>query len=455
MSSTIYYHRDHLPLASTSMAPASAIPGRKCWKKTKERTEAVWSPALETALIEALEKYRPTSCRRNTRPLLRFPRRNQFISDYIFSVTGTRRSAKQVGSRLQQLRDTCVDERILNLIYRRESGGDSAMESHSPAPLDDFSSTAPSPDASTSDISDIMSVGSRTPRTFVTIELIHPSGNIRHERISSSPGAPNHHCVSLEYPSNIEANDPILAFSTSRRISTRQHYSYFRVFIGGVLAHTEATELTFASTSFTPAEQHTYNTNLIPHFWVQLCRTEKLFQCAIEQDIMKTPTPFDILPTSPSPSDQTIRSVIYEFSVLRTTAPAFCPPSLPSDPLLPPEFPGVRYTSRPSSKTPFEEGIAFYAPDGSFIVPAQDCGLFSGTSFFQDMPANPASSTLPYVQSAPYSTSHDNTHYSEGLPYGSSSDSNQWPRVYDTYVATTNAWSNAPMYSELYNSDAF
>jgi transcriptional enhancer factor len=37
----------------------------------------------------------------------RFPRRNRFISDYIFDKTGKRRTPKQVGSRLQQLRESC------------------------------------------------------------------------------------------------------------------------------------------------------------------------------------------------------------------------------------------------------------------------------------------------------------------------------------------------------------
>ncbi|KAJ7709022.1 hypothetical protein B0H17DRAFT_896083, partial [Mycena rosella] len=50
-----------------------------------------------------LKKYRPTSY---TRQLRRFPKRNRFISAHIFSVTGVRRTAKQVGSRLQQMRDT-------------------------------------------------------------------------------------------------------------------------------------------------------------------------------------------------------------------------------------------------------------------------------------------------------------------------------------------------------------
>lgn len=37
--------------------------------------------------------------------------RNKFISDFIFEVTGVRRTPKQVGSRLQQLRDTCEGKR--------------------------------------------------------------------------------------------------------------------------------------------------------------------------------------------------------------------------------------------------------------------------------------------------------------------------------------------------------
>lgn len=49
--------------------------------------------------------YQPEDCL-ETRILGRFPMRNQFISDYIFCTAGRRRSAKQVGSRLQQLRDT-------------------------------------------------------------------------------------------------------------------------------------------------------------------------------------------------------------------------------------------------------------------------------------------------------------------------------------------------------------
>jgi len=57
-----------------------------------------------------LETYQPDDSR-ETRLLGRFPMRNRFISDFIFSKTGKRRTAKQVGSRLQQLRDTCAGKR--------------------------------------------------------------------------------------------------------------------------------------------------------------------------------------------------------------------------------------------------------------------------------------------------------------------------------------------------------
>jgi transcriptional enhancer factor len=70
---------------------------------------------LEAALIEGLENYQPDDTR-ETRLLGRFPMRNRFISDWIFDKTGKRRTAKQVGSRLQQLRDTCGGKRLLSLL---------------------------------------------------------------------------------------------------------------------------------------------------------------------------------------------------------------------------------------------------------------------------------------------------------------------------------------------------
>lgn len=55
-----------------------------------------------------LAAYRPGS---NKQPhlLRRFPKRNKQIAEYIQRETGQKRTAKQVGSRLQQLRETCED----------------------------------------------------------------------------------------------------------------------------------------------------------------------------------------------------------------------------------------------------------------------------------------------------------------------------------------------------------
>jgi transcriptional enhancer factor len=111
-----------LPNPKTQDVFQSIVKGRKSWK-TLRGGEVVWPPELEAALIEGmslsldtkvlssypligLEQYTPDDSR-ETRLLGRFPMRNRFISDYIYQKTGKRRTAKQVGSRLQQLRDTC------------------------------------------------------------------------------------------------------------------------------------------------------------------------------------------------------------------------------------------------------------------------------------------------------------------------------------------------------------
>ena len=107
----------------------SIVKSRKSWK-TLKGGEIVWPPELEAALIDGawvirlfvgpswfnylrvigLENYQPDDSR-ETRLLGRFPLRNRFISDWIFQKTGKRRTAKQVGSRLQQLRDSCGGKR--------------------------------------------------------------------------------------------------------------------------------------------------------------------------------------------------------------------------------------------------------------------------------------------------------------------------------------------------------
>ncbi|KAJ3782827.1 TEA/ATTS domain family-domain-containing protein [Lentinula aff. detonsa] len=116
--------------------------GRRSWKTLRGRGEAVWPPHIEAALIEALEKYKPDESR-SSKTSGRFSMRNRFISDYIYESTGKQRTPKQVGSRLQQLRDTCKSDKILQLISRRgiEDDAEFGQSAYSQSP-----SASPSPE---------------------------------------------------------------------------------------------------------------------------------------------------------------------------------------------------------------------------------------------------------------------------------------------------------------------
>ncbi|KAL1696746.1 hypothetical protein GGG16DRAFT_43277 [Schizophyllum commune] len=103
----------------TIHAVNTLVGSRRSWKTMPQGKEPVWPPQLEAALVEGLDKYRPGSTM-ETRHLRRFPKRNRYISDFILHTTGKYRTPKQVGSRLQQLRDTCHDPRILHLVQRKE-----------------------------------------------------------------------------------------------------------------------------------------------------------------------------------------------------------------------------------------------------------------------------------------------------------------------------------------------
>ena len=75
------------------------------------RSSAARLPGPRTALgltarpLAGLSEYAPAESK-SPRGLTRFPNRNKFISEYILKKTGEIRTAKQVGSRIQQLRDT-------------------------------------------------------------------------------------------------------------------------------------------------------------------------------------------------------------------------------------------------------------------------------------------------------------------------------------------------------------
>ncbi|KII85172.1 hypothetical protein PLICRDRAFT_178917 [Plicaturopsis crispa FD-325 SS-3] len=91
---------------------------RRSWKMCKGKKEVVWSPALEDAFLAGLNHYRPPQFTdlKSSRP---FPKRNKIISDWIFNATRVRRTPRQVGSRIQQMRESRAGREYIALLEGR------------------------------------------------------------------------------------------------------------------------------------------------------------------------------------------------------------------------------------------------------------------------------------------------------------------------------------------------
>ncbi|KAJ7026818.1 hypothetical protein C8F04DRAFT_1267728 [Mycena alexandri] len=109
----------HSASTNTQNLMHSVVDNRRMCRKS-HRGEVVWPPHLETALIEGLQQYRPPVSRQ-TVLLRQYPGRNKFISHYIFSKTGEYRTTKQVGSRVQQLRELWPSRELRDLLFSTPS----------------------------------------------------------------------------------------------------------------------------------------------------------------------------------------------------------------------------------------------------------------------------------------------------------------------------------------------
>ncbi|KAG6811732.1 hypothetical protein H0H92_006084 [Tricholoma furcatifolium] len=282
----------------------SIVKGRKSWK-TLRGGEVVWPPELEAALLEGnhllfisylnsddrhafptgLAAYVPDDSR-ETRLLGRFPMRNRFISDFIFNKTGTKRTAKQVGSRLQQLRDTCGGKKLMKLLSPYHP-----VRSHynnNCKVLDDSDSASESSVPSTPTDTEFRIPGSPRPppsRKIIHIDLLPPSAS------SSPPLNPNTDwsCSNdviriAPCARHFHAIDPTVAFVAPAAVTAQ---SSFVVYYHGSTVFSETTELTAAG----PAPDRTdgavlYSTSLVPGFWSKLSRSSDPTQYTIVQDVM-------------------------------------------------------------------------------------------------------------------------------------------------------------------------
>ncbi|KAK0446982.1 uncharacterized protein EV420DRAFT_1276300 [Desarmillaria tabescens] len=291
--------------------------GRKSWK-TLRGGEMVWPAELEAALIEGLEQYQPDDSR-ETRLLGRFPMRNRFISEYIFRKTGRRRTAKQVGSRLQQLRETCTGKRLMDLLSPcRRPVSSSLIRSqygsqHGLSSLNcDSASSSGSASVPITPTDEVASFGfpsheKHSGRHTYCIDILpDDAATHRHGSATTSTSAitDNARRISDE-PRPIRAIDPTLAFLSRSPIAAN---SNFTVLADGVVVFSEMTTLTLRDTPPAEAAPGTdgallYTTPLVPGYWKTISESSDPTKYTICQDIVETPHP-----------SGTLYSAIYKFS---------------------------------------------------------------------------------------------------------------------------------------------
>ncbi|KAF8159881.1 hypothetical protein B0H34DRAFT_797084 [Crassisporium funariophilum] len=302
--------------------------GRKTYKMSKSKREVVWPPHLEAALISGLEKYLPTT-KKDTIQLLRFPKRNRFIAQHILQTTDRSRTAKQVGSRLQQLRETCKDQYILDLIenknFRRRGSPSIYRTGHaiknisvgnlSSTHTSSSDATTPSPSSNTFSFTESSSERNSSspalPSTFWTTVSIslselgysynsnsglpNPSFTVDLDECGLSDASHNDAHVStfsrrFELQTLHPANQfiPTVVFSSSKLTPTTRYRCLSRVYCDNELVYTDAQEsilLKICPSDFGPG---LFKTTLVPHYWSYII--EDYNKYTITHEIFEVPS---------------------------------------------------------------------------------------------------------------------------------------------------------------------
>ncbi|KAJ4479746.1 hypothetical protein C8J55DRAFT_76735 [Lentinula edodes] len=345
--------------SSAKEATEIVLAARKTWKLMRSKREKVWPPLIEATLIEALQKYRPQSVT-DIQLLQRFPKRNCWISKYIKRRTGHDRSPKQVGSRLQQLRDSCRDERILQLLSRKQydDNDDNDSVTSCSTSLDSFGSTPPSESTGSPHSSSPVSAPSPSTdpavytndafaqeakrRTLVRIELASPLSHspISFDTISSNREiGPTIVCVDLKLTSLVTTlfswKNPMVSLHSARVLDGTEHHCLFKVFLDGVMVHLDRTPIGLQSTSTqtrngTTRQMYLYETKFLPKYWTECFSSVDLACCEVQQCLIKrrliSDNDADFLSLKEHHEDEVVHTVRYTFVDLRST-----PPSTPSD----------------------------------------------------------------------------------------------------------------------------
>ncbi|KAJ7469184.1 hypothetical protein FB451DRAFT_1255991 [Mycena latifolia] len=262
----------------------SVLKVRKTWKTLRGR-ETVWPLELEAA--PSLEKYVPDDSR-ETRILGRFPRRNRFISDYIYEKTGKRRSAKQVGSRLQQLRESYGDQQLLHLLtpFGEPAYPDSAASGNSvlSSPVSPLSGDSMCHDLSSS------------RHTVMYIDILPTGAPDDRRSCKPSPWSDSGDIVrASDHPRSIASINPVMSF-TSR--SPLVAHSRFTVYSEDLILHAETVPLTLLPQQAPRSSDSLYSTRMVPKYWQVILDSPDPTRFTIFQEVL----PVRRLPDSSSSS---------------------------------------------------------------------------------------------------------------------------------------------------------
>ncbi|KAJ7675269.1 hypothetical protein B0H17DRAFT_148716 [Mycena rosella] len=278
----------------------SVLKVRKSWK-TLRGGETVWPLDLEAALLEGLENYQPDDSR-ETRMLGRFPRRNRFISDYIFEKTGKRRSAKQVGSRLQQLRESCGGQQLLHLLspFRQPAYPESSSSGDSPctSPVSPSMGGRAFPGASSA------------RHTVMYIDIVPEDSPDDVDANSptlwwSDAGDVVH---ASDRPRRLRSINPTVTFMSQSPVAAQ---SRFTVYSESLVLHTETASLTPVTDPAPRVSGFLYSTTLVPQYWKVISESPDPTRFTIYQEVIKDDTPAVIF------------SVTYKFSYSDRHSPGF------------------------------------------------------------------------------------------------------------------------------------
>ncbi|KAG1823530.1 uncharacterized protein BJ212DRAFT_1574193 [Suillus subaureus] len=318
---------------------------RKGWKTLKGNTEPVWPPHLEAIMLKGLQEYGPVHSR-EAHILSRFPQRNQFISDYIYRKTGKHRSSKQIGSRLQQFKDTLEGRELIDSLQCRSevdssrrfflhSHGFEGESNHFPSPPSLYSNSSTSSNDSSSTCSSTgspistgqyrdMSSSKRNhlpdTRTPVYIDILPESSSFSSSSSSrsrapfSSPylqGVTAH--TSSDTPRPIRDIDSTVTFVSPSAVIGKSSYI---VLLDGAPIHNEDTKLECVGPYFTGSSGDgplLYSTALVPKYWETLCKSPDPTVYTIIQDVYRTLDPGIPARSSGRPRPVPIFSATYHF----------------------------------------------------------------------------------------------------------------------------------------------